>query len=97
MPEIDKKGLQHIANLARIEIKDEKELDILAEKVEEVIEHSKELAALDLSDVEPLTHPIELFDVTREDVVDGAVSQEDALKNSQSTADGQFKVPNMLS
>lgn len=97
MPEIDKSRLERIAELARIELKDEEELNILAEKVEEVIEHSKELVALDLSDVEPLTHPIELFEVMREDEVEGALSQEEALKNAQFTEDGHFKVPNMLS
>lgn len=97
MEELDLKKIQRVADLSKIEIKDEDELKNLSTKIKSIVAHSDRLNDLDLSDVEPMTHAIMTPENTlREDKAGKPLKQEDALKNTEFTEGGQFKVPRMI-
>ena len=66
---IGKKELEHLAQLSRIEI-DPKEADKLITDLGAILDHFKELQALDTSNVPPMTGGTDLMNVFRADVED---------------------------
>jgi aspartyl-tRNA(Asn)/glutamyl-tRNA(Gln) amidotransferase subunit C len=56
----------------------------------------EKLNELDTSNVEPLSHVIELSNVLREDKVRPSYPQEEVLKNAPSKTDKFFKVPKVI-
>lgn len=96
MEELDFKKIQRVAELSKIEIKDDEELRNLSTKIKSIVAHSERLSDLDLSGVEPMTHPMQTENTLREDVAGEPLTQEEALKNTEFTEDGQFKVPKMI-
>jgi aspartyl-tRNA(Asn)/glutamyl-tRNA(Gln) amidotransferase subunit C len=51
------------------------------------------VSELDLSDVEPMTHPLDLVNVWAEDEAAPCLTQEEALANAPDPHDGSFRVP----
>ena len=100
MEELDLKKIQRVAELSKIEIKDEEELRNLSTKIKSIVAHSERLNDLDLSGVEPMTHAMQLQQETADslskDEAGEPVTQEEALRNTEFTEDGQFKVPRMI-
>ncbi len=68
-PSISKKELEHLAQLARIEL-DPKEEEKLLHDLGAILDHFKELQTLDTADVPPMTGGTDLVNVLREDGVD---------------------------
>lgn len=100
MEELDLKKIQRVADLSKIEIKDEEELRNLSTKIKSIVAHSERLNDLDLSGVEPMTHAMQLqqetADSLREDEAGEPVTQDEALSNTEFKENGQFKVPRMI-
>ena len=65
---ISKEDVAHVADLARLTLTDE-ELDAFTGQLADVLDHAADLEALDLADVEPMTHPLPIRNVLRPDVV----------------------------
>lgn len=95
MSEINKDIVKHVAKLARIEISDEIATEFTSE-LDKILDYAHKMDELSLDDVTPKFHALELVNVMREDIAETPLTQEDALKNSKSTENGQFKVPRML-
>lgn len=68
MSEINKKSLEHLAGLARIELKKGEEEKFLTD-LKNILDHFQELQALDTENVQPLTGGTEQKNVMREDEV----------------------------
>jgi aspartyl-tRNA(Asn)/glutamyl-tRNA(Gln) amidotransferase subunit C len=66
---IGKEELAHLAKLSRIEI-DPKEADKLISDLGAILDHFKELQALDTSDVPPMTGGTDLVNVLRPDTIE---------------------------
>ena len=64
---ISREQVQHIAKLARIELKDQ-EVEKFQKDLSEILEYFTVLQGVDVSQVEPMTHSIALENVSREDV-----------------------------
>lgn len=96
MSEITKDTVKHVANLARIELEDEKAAEEFTKELDGIVNYAHLLDDLDLSSTEPMFHALDLNNVLREDEVAEPLTQEEALKNAESTKDGYFKVPKML-
>ena len=96
MSEITKDTVKHVANLARIELEDDKAAEAFTKELDGVVNYARLLDDLDLSSTEPMFHALDLNNVLREDEVAEPLTQEEALKNAKSTKDGYFKVPKML-
>lgn len=84
-----------MARLARLRFSDE-ELDELAAQLSAVLDHAADVEALDVSGIEPTSHPQPLSDVARADKVRPSVSRAEVLAQAPSVSDGQFRVPPIL-
>ena len=89
---IDRDQVLHVARLARLQLSD-KEIDRMAGELSGILEHVDRIAALDLDDVEPTTHVVELENVLRADQPEPSLPRERALENAPDAADGAFRVP----
>lgn len=79
MAEINKKSLEHLADLARLELS-EKESEKFLGDLEKILEHFKELQEVKTENVTPMTGGTELKNVLREDEAPAKPSFPDAGK-----------------
>jgi aspartyl-tRNA(Asn)/glutamyl-tRNA(Gln) amidotransferase subunit C len=84
-----------VALLARLELTDA-ELDTYTDQLAAIIDHAADVAALDLSDVEPTAHPLPIENVLRPDVISPSVDRDEVLSQAPSVEDRRFRVPAIL-
>ena len=84
-----------MARLARLRFSDT-ELDELASQLSAVLDHAADVEALDVSGIEPASHPQPLTDVDRADKVRPSLPRDEVLAQAPSVAEGQFRVPPIL-
>ena len=89
---IDREQVLHVARLARLRLSDD-EVERMSSELSGILEHVERISALDLDDVEPTSHVIELQNVLREDVPRPCLPRERALEQAPDVADGGFRVP----
>ena len=89
------KDVEHIASLARLEFSDQ-EKEKFTHQLNDILHYIEKLNELDTSNVEPLSHVIELSNVFRNDIVTPSISPEEALKNAPAKKDTLFKVPKVI-
>lgn len=89
------KDVEHIAKLARLEFT-ESEKETFTHQLNAILAYVEQLNKLDTSNVDPLSHVIELGDVFREDLVTPGLSKEEALKNAPVKTEKFFKVPKVI-
>ena len=87
--------LQHVVKLARIELSPEEEQRI-GPQLSEIIQYVEKLNELDVEDIEPTAHAVQLTNVLREDQLRPALSQDDAMRNAPKSAKGLFVVPKIV-
>ncbi|QGH33281.1 Asp-tRNA(Asn)/Glu-tRNA(Gln) amidotransferase subunit GatC [Gracilibacillus salitolerans] len=95
MAEISKEQVKHVANLARLALKDE-EVETFTQQLGDIINYAELLNELDTDNVKPTTHVLDLKNVMRKDEPKEWIKKEDALKNAPDQKDGQFRVPSIL-
>jgi aspartyl-tRNA(Asn)/glutamyl-tRNA(Gln) amidotransferase subunit C len=89
---ITREDVVHVARLARLEIP-EAEVEQVREELGAILEAVGKVAELDLSDVDPTSHPLAVVNVWGEDEPRPSLSPEDALANAPDPVDGAFRVP----
>ena len=89
---ISREQVVHVARLARLALTEE-ELERFGEQLSAILEAVGKVAELDLADVEPTSHPLDLVNVFGEDEPRASLSQEEALVNAPDPDDGFFAVP----
>ncbi len=82
----------HVAVLARLALTDE-EVDRYATELSGVLDHIETISALDLDDVKPTAHVVEVENALRPDVPHESLPLEVALAQAPLVADGGFQVP----
>lgn len=92
---IKKEDIEYISRLARIEL-DQDLLDILSRDLSKILDYIDQLKTLDVKDVQPLTHVIDIKNVLREDQVMPSMDKEDILKHAPSRKGDYFKVPKVI-
>lgn len=85
----------HIAELAHLKLKEE-EIEKFQKELNQILEYVDKLNELDTSEVEPLSHPLPVVNVTREDKLQPSTAREEALKNAPDSTDEFFKVPKVI-
>jgi aspartyl-tRNA(Asn)/glutamyl-tRNA(Gln) amidotransferase subunit C len=85
----------YIARLARINLT-EAEAKVFQRQLDDVLQYVEKLRQADISDVEPATHPLPIFNVSREDAPRDWFTAEQALSNAPRKANGLFIVPKVL-
>ena len=89
---IDRGQLLHVAHLARLELRDD-ELERLGAQLNDIIDAISKVSELDLSDVPPTPHPLDLVNVWAADEARPSLPLEEALRNAPEREGGYFKVP----
>jgi aspartyl-tRNA(Asn)/glutamyl-tRNA(Gln) amidotransferase subunit C len=92
MAEIDREQLLHVANLARLELRDE-ELERLGLQLNDILAAVSKVSELDLSEVPPTSHPLDVVNVWAEDEPQGCLTVEEALANAPEREGNFFRVP----
>ncbi|HEU4735784.1 MAG TPA: Asp-tRNA(Asn)/Glu-tRNA(Gln) amidotransferase subunit GatC [Solirubrobacterales bacterium] len=89
---IEREQVLHVAKLARLGLA-EAEVERMAGELSGILEHVDRIAELDLDEVEPTTHVVELENVLRADVPHQSLPPEVALAQAPDPAGDAFRVP----
>ena len=92
---MDKIELKNLLFLARINAKEE-EYPELIKKLQNTFVLIDEMQDLDLSDLEPLNNPLELSNVSREDIDKNRNNKKKFLDNSPESDEDYFNVPKII-
>ena len=92
---IDEKTIHKVADLARIEIKEE-EVETLSLEMNKILMFMEKLNELDTSNVKPLVYMNEEVNVWREDVAKQEITVAEGLKNSALHNENFFFVPKII-
>jgi len=96
MKSIDKKIVEKVAHLSRLEF-DEKELEQYCSQLALILSYIDKLNELDTSKTQPTTHALSsLKNVFRKDVSRESISPEEALRNAPAKDGDLFKVPPVI-
>ena len=82
----------HVARLARLALTDD-EVERLTGELGKILEAVGVVSELDLADVPPTSHPLDLVNVWAEDEPRPSLALEDALANAPEAESGMFRVP----
>jgi aspartyl-tRNA(Asn)/glutamyl-tRNA(Gln) amidotransferase subunit C len=89
---IDREQLLHVAGLARLELRED-EVERLEAQLNDILEAVSKVSELDLSDVPPTSHPLDVVNVWEEDEPKPCLTAEEALANAPEREGNFFKVP----
>ena len=92
---LSEKDVQYVAKLARLEVTNE-EVAKYTQQLANILQYVEQLNQLDTSNVEPLTHPLDMKNVFLEDVVVPSLTQQEVLSNAPEPQSGHFKVPKIM-
>ena len=84
-----------VARLARLDI-DESQVQHFTEQLVKVLAHFKDIDALDLSSVTPMTQPYPLVNVMREDVELPTLDTDEVLAAAPAAEERRFRVPPII-
>jgi len=82
----------HVARLARLELTPE-EVERFGGELSKVLDHIELIGQLDLEDVQPTSHVIDVENALRADVPRPSLPVEKALASAPDPAGGGFRVP----
>ena len=89
---IDRDQVLHVARLARLRLTDE-EVERMTGELSTILEHIEKISALDLEDVAPTSHVVEMENVLRPDEPRPSLPRELALEQAPDTDGVGFRVP----
>jgi aspartyl-tRNA(Asn)/glutamyl-tRNA(Gln) amidotransferase subunit C len=92
MSALGREDVAHVARLARLELTEE-ELDLFTVQLASVLDHASDMAALDLSGLEPMSHPLEIRNVLRPDEPHPSLDRAAVLAAAPAVEDDRFRVP----
>ena len=90
--EISREEVLHVAKLARLALTED-EIERLGAQLDSILEAVGKVAELDLDDVPPTSHPLDLVNVLADDVPRTSLDRDAALANAPEADNGAFKVP----
>lgn len=89
---IDREQVLHVARLARLKLTDD-ELERMAGELPAILDHIETINQLDLDDVEPTSHVVELENVLRPDEPRPSWPRERMLAEAPDATEEGFRVP----
>ena len=92
MAGISRDEVLHVARLARLELTDD-EVAKFQEQLSAILEAVSKVAELDLADVPPTAHPLELANAWAEDEPRPCLPLDDVFANAPDREGDYFKVP----
>ncbi len=92
---IDKKTVEYVADLARIEITEE-EKENLKEQLGKILDYINKLKELDVENIPPTRGVFFKENVFREDIPKRSQFSQDILRNAPELKENQFKTPKVI-
>ena len=89
---ISREQVLHVAKLARLALTED-ELERLGEQLGAILEAVGKVSELDLADIPPTSHPLDLVNVFAEDEPRPSLDRDVALANAPQAEAGAFRVP----
>ena len=89
---IDREQVLHVARLARLQLSEE-EVERASGELSKILGHIETLGELDLEDVEPTAHVVEVTNALRADTPHESLPREVAFDQAPDVADDGFRVP----
>ena len=89
---IDRDTVMHVARLARLDLRPD-EIDRLTTELDAILAAVSKVAELDLADVPPTSHPLDLVNVWGDDVPRPSLPLDEALANAPAREGDLFRVP----
>jgi aspartyl-tRNA(Asn)/glutamyl-tRNA(Gln) amidotransferase subunit C len=89
---IDREQLLHVAHLARLELRED-ELERLGAQLNDILEAVSKVSQLDLSDVPPTSHPLDVVNAWAADEPQPCLTVAEALANAPDRDGDYFRVP----
>ncbi len=86
------KDVEHVAKLARLDLTQE-EKEMFTHQLGDVLAHVEKMNEVDTTNVEPMNHPIDFYNVVREDKKIYENTREELMKNAPDIEGDFFKVP----
>ena len=96
MPEqISPEVVRKVARLARLSLSDD-EVARMTSQLGGMLEHFRDVDALKLDDVAPMSQPLPLSNVLRDDVVAPGLDRAEVLASAPAAQDDRFRVPPII-
>jgi aspartyl-tRNA(Asn)/glutamyl-tRNA(Gln) amidotransferase subunit C len=92
MAGISRDEVLHVARLARLELSDD-EVTRFQEQLSAILDAVSKVSELDLSDVPPTAHPLQIANAWAEDVARPCLPLEDVFANAPDHDDDHFRTP----
>ena len=92
---LQNKDIEQIAYLARINI-DQKKFPPLKRELESILDLVKKMNSANTDSIEPMSHPLDLFQPLRRDEITEKDDRENLQKNAPSIQAGLFMVPKVI-
>jgi aspartyl-tRNA(Asn)/glutamyl-tRNA(Gln) amidotransferase subunit C len=89
---ITREEVLRVARLARLDLRED-EVEQLTEELGAILDAVGKVAELDLTDVPPTSHPLEIVNIWAEDEPEPSLPLADALANAPDTDGPLFRVP----
>ena len=89
---IDRDQVLHVARLARLRLPEE-EVERMSSELSSILDHIEKISELDLEDVDPTSHVVEVENVLRADEPRPSWPREQILESAPDPANGGFRVP----
>jgi aspartyl-tRNA(Asn)/glutamyl-tRNA(Gln) amidotransferase subunit C len=89
---IERDEVLHVARLARLALSDE-EIEPMARELSAVLDHAAKMGELELEDVAPTSHVVELTGALRPDRSRPSLAREVVLEQAPDAGDEGFLVP----
>ena len=87
--------VRHVAALARLAL-DDSEIARLTPQLGAILRYAEQVGEVAADDVEPMTHPLGVADVYRDDVRAPGLAAADVLAAAPDAHDGRFAVPRIV-
>lgn len=95
MSGITRPEVEHLARLARLDLAPD-ELDHYAEQLDVILQSVARISEVAADDIPPMSHPIPMVNVFREDIVTGGLQRDEVLAGAPASEDDRFRVPRIL-
>ena len=89
---IDREQVLHVARLARLRLTED-EVERMSSELSTILDHIEKISELDLENVEPTSHVVEVENVLRADEPRESWPRERILEPAPDAADDGFRVP----
>ena len=89
---IEREQILHVARLARLELRED-EVERLGAQLNDILAAVSKVSELDLDDVPPTSHPLDLANVWADDEPRPSLPVDEALANAPAREGDSFRVP----